>query len=92
MAKCSLGCGDDVMYARTAASGGKSSITIDARPVTNGTCWFEKTDGKNFLVVASKEHPRPEFGAFFRLHNPHCPRYKAKKEVEAALKRAAKKS
>lgn len=80
------------MYARSAASGGKTSITIDAQPVTNGNTWFEKIDGKNLLVVASKEHPRPETGRFFRLHNPHCPRYRAKKEIEAALKRAAKKA
>lgn len=92
MAKCSLKCGADVMFARTAASGGKKSMAVNAKPVPHGTAWFEKIDGKNLLVVASTEHPKPEGGRFFRLHNLDCGPYKAKKEIEAALKRAAKKA
>lgn len=97
MSKCSLKCGRDVIYARTAASLGKKSMAVNAQPVPNGTAWFEKmTDHKgkesNLLVVASGEHPRPETGRFFRLHSLDCGPYKAKKEIEAALKRADKKS
>lgn len=91
MAKCSL-CQAEVIYASTAASEGKKSMMVVAD--VRGQCWFEKgTDHKgrtkNLLVVASKEHPRPARGRFFRQHSFDCKPYKAKKEIEAALKRAA---
>lgn len=91
MAACSL-CGADVIYASTAASNGKKSMMVVAD--VRGQCWFEKgTDHKgrtkNLLVVASREHPRPERGRFFRQHTFDCAPYKAKKAIEAALKRAA---
>lgn len=84
------------MFCPTAASKGKKTVVVDATPVTNGTAWFEsgenhKGEKKNLLVVASKEHPRPASGRFFRLHT-YCGPYRAKKEIEAALKRAAKES
>jgi hypothetical protein len=94
--KCSLGCGADVMYVKTAASGGRRTIAVNAEPAPNGTAWFEKGKdhkGKecNLLVVTSKDHPRPPTGRFFRLHNFDCGPHHAREEIKAALARAAKK-
>lgn len=92
VARCSL-CAAQVTYAKTAASGGRKAMMVVPDP--GGQCWFERgTDYKNrpanLLIVASKEHPRPESGVrFFRQHQFDCGPYKAKKEIEAALKRSA---
>lgn len=79
--KCNL-CHAPVIWAKTAASGGKRSMPLDAAPVEGGNCWFEN----GMIQVASAGRRPPAGGRTFKAHFLTCEPYIARQKLKQKLK------
>lgn len=79
--KCNL-CHEPIIWAKTAASGGKKSMPVNAEPNPAGNAWFEN----GLLVVASGTRPKPDKGRFFKPHFLTCEPYIARQKLKQKLR------
>lgn len=79
MARCNF-CDEPIIWAKTPDN---KRLPLNARPTDRGNAWFDN----GVVRISSAEHPIPDGVRRFVPHFIGCEPYKAKKALEAKLKR-----